>query len=166
VLLAERGRPATPDLDREGGRRGALTSALRVFDADPVAALNVMERYIDAMRRGDRDAAFAHYADDIVGHVPGRSALAGDLYGKAAVVGYIETAVAHAPGGVEVELVDMVASEERVALIVRERLHDGDRVLDMRRANVYRVEDDRIVEISIFEADQYAVDEFLSGGPS
>jgi hypothetical protein len=80
--------------------------------------------------------------------------------------GYIETAVAHAPGGVEVELVDMLASEERVALIVRERLHDGDRVLDMRRANVYRVEDDRIVEISIFDANQYAVDEFLSGGPT
>jgi uncharacterized protein len=125
-----------------------------------------MERYIDAMRRGDRAAAFAHYADDIVGHVPGRSALAGDLYGKDAVVGYIETAVAHAPGGVEIELVDMLASEERVALIVRERLHGGDRVLDMGRANVYRVEGDKIVEISIFESDQYAVDEFLSGGPS
>jgi uncharacterized protein len=114
----------------------------------------------------DRAAAFAHYADDIVGHVPGRSALAGDLYGKDAVVGYIETAVAHAPGGVEIELVDMLASEERVALIVRERLHGGDRVLDMGRANVYRVEGDKIVEISIFESDQYAVDEFLSGGPS
>jgi hypothetical protein len=52
-----------------------------------------------------------------------------------------------------------------VALIVRERTHDGYRVLDMCRANVYRVEGDRIVEISIFEADQYAVDEFLSRGP-
>jgi uncharacterized protein len=143
-----------------------LTPAPRVFDAGVVAARDVMERYIDAMRRGDRAAAFAHYADDIVGHVPGRSALAGDLYGKDAVVGYIETAVAHAPGGVEIELVDMLASEERVALILRERLHDGDRVLDMGRANVYRVEGDKIVEISIFESDQYAVDEFLSGAPS
>ncbi len=143
-----------------------LTPVPWVFDAGVVAARDVMERYIDAMRRGDRAAAFAHYADDIVGHVPGRSALAGDLYGKDAVVGYIETAVAHAPGGVELELVDMLASEERVALIVCERLHDGDRVLDMGRANVYRVEGDKIVEISIFESDQYAVDEFLSGGPS
>jgi uncharacterized protein len=143
-----------------------LTPAPWVFDAGVVAARDVMERYIDAMRRGDRAAAFAHYADDVVGHVPGRSALAGDLYGKDAVVGYIETALAHAPGGVEIELVDMLASEERVALIVRERLHDGDRVLDMGRANVYRVEGDKIVEISIFESDQYAVDEFLSGAPS
>ena len=121
-----------------------------------------MERYVAAMRRGDRAAAFAHYADDIVGHVPGRSALAGDLHGKDALVGYIETAVAHAPDGVEIEVVDMLASEERVALIVR----DWDRVLDMHRANVYRVEGDRIFEISIFEGDQYAVDEFLSRSPS
>lgn len=125
-----------------------------------------MERYVAAMRRGDRAAAFAHYADDIVGHVPGRSALAGDLHGKDALVGYIETAVAHAPDGVEIEVVDMLASEERVALIVREPLRDWDRVLDMHRANVYRVEGDRIVEISIFEGDQYAVDEFLSRSPS
>jgi hypothetical protein len=39
-------------------------------------------------------------------------------------------------------------------------------VLDMGRANVYRVEGDKIVEISIFESDQYAVDEFQSGGLS
>jgi uncharacterized protein len=127
-----------------------------------LAALEVMQRYIDAMRRGDRDAAYAHYADDVVGHVPGRSTWAGDLLGKDAVVGYIEAAVANAPDCVEVELIDTLASEERVALVVRERLRNGDRVLDMRRANVYRVRDGRIVEIWIFEGDQYAVDDFLT----
>jgi hypothetical protein len=35
-------------------------------------------------------------------------------------------------------------------------------VLDIRRANVYRVRDDRIVEIWIFEHDQYAVDEWFA----
>jgi hypothetical protein len=33
--------------------------------------------------------------------------------------------------------------------------------VEIRRANVYRVEDDRIVEVSIFEADQYVVDELI-----
>jgi hypothetical protein len=33
--------------------------------------------------------------------------------------------------------------------------------VEIRRANVYRVKGDRIVEISIFEADQYVVDELL-----
>ena len=55
----------------------------------------------------------------------------------------------------------MLASEERVALIVRERFHTTDGPVDIRRANVYRVRDGRIAEIWIFEGDQYAVDELL-----
>jgi hypothetical protein len=31
-----------------------------------------------------------------------------------------------------------------------------------RRANVYRIQDDKIVEIRIFEADQYAIDTWFS----
>jgi ketosteroid isomerase-like protein len=39
--------------------------------------IEVMRSYLSAMRAGDREAAFEHFADDIVGYVPGRSALAG-----------------------------------------------------------------------------------------
>ena len=56
----------------------------------------------------------------------------------------------------------MLSGKEHVALVVRELFRSGDRELDMRRANVYRVEDDKITEIWIFEGDQYAVDEFLA----
>jgi hypothetical protein len=72
---------------------------------------------------------------------------------------YIETARALSQGrDVELELVDMLASEERVALILRERFHTGDGPVEIGRCNVYRWRDGRIAEISIFEADQYAVD--------
>ena len=57
----------------------------------------------------------------------------------------------------------MLASEERVALLVRERFHRPDGVVEIRRANVYRVAGEQIVEVWIFEADQYAVDELLAG---
>jgi uncharacterized protein len=130
-----------------------------------VSARDVMGSYIGAMRSGDREAAFGHFADDIVGHVPGRSSLAGERRGREAVEGYIRAAVAHAQGNVEVELIDLLVGEEHVALLVRERLESGDRVLDMRRANVYRVRGDKIVEVWIFEGDQYAVDEFLADQP-
>ena len=126
-----------------------------------MGAADVMRTYLDAMRSGNREAAYALLADDVVGHVPGRSPAAGVKRGKAAVVGYITDAVARAHGDVQVELVDMLVGAEHVALVVRERLADGDRVLDMRRANVYRVRDDRITEIWIFEGDQYAVDEWF-----
>jgi ketosteroid isomerase-like protein len=97
----------------------------------------------------------------IVGHIPGRSALAGDVRGRDAIRGYIETVLAGTDRH-EVELIDMLSGKEHVALVVRERFRSGDRELDMRRANVYRVEDDKITEIWIFEGDQYAVDEFLA----
>ena len=48
------------------------------------------------------------------------------------------------------------------ALLVHERLGTGEDALDIWRANVYRIRNDKIVEIRIFEADQYAVDAWFS----
>jgi hypothetical protein len=99
------------------------------------------------------------FADDIVIHIPGRSSFAGDHEGKEAATEYIQAIRDHYPGErIEVELIDMLTSEERVALLVRERFHGDAGTVEIRRANVYRVEDGAIAEISIFEADQYAAD--------
>jgi uncharacterized protein len=123
----------------------------------------VMDRYIDAVRAGDWEAAFRFFADDIVLRVPGRSALAGERRGREAARAYIDAALAKAHGQeVEVELIDMLASDERVALIVRERFARPDGDVEIRRANVYRIAGGQVVEIWIFEADQYAADELFA----
>ena len=80
-----------------------------------MTAAEVMRSYVDAIRAGDRPAAFALFADDVVGHVPGRSAAAGRKEGRAAVVGYIEDAFARSGGHVEVELVDTLVGAEHMA---------------------------------------------------
>jgi hypothetical protein len=49
----------------------------------------------------------------------------------------------------------------RAALLVRERFHGDGAPVEIRRANVYRVTGDEIVEISIFQADQYVIDELV-----
>ena len=59
----------------------------------------------------------------------------------------------------------MLASEERVALIVRERFSRPEGAVEIRRANVYRLLGDRIAEIWIFEANQYEVDELFADPP-
>ena len=129
-----------------------------------VAPLDVIRPYLDAARRGDWDTAFGFFADDIALHIPGRSEFAGEHQGKQVAIDYIRTARARSEGAeVELELIDMLASEERVALLVRERFHRPDGVVEIRRANVYRVAGEQIVEVWIFEADQYAVDELLAG---
>jgi ketosteroid isomerase-like protein len=121
-----------------------------------------MTDYLAAARRGDWDTAFGFFAADIVMHVPGRSPFAGDRQGKDAAVGYITSVRDHYRNGkIELELIDMLVSDERVALVVRERFHGDGPPVEIRRANVYRIQGDAIVEISIFEADQYTVDELV-----
>jgi hypothetical protein len=62
---------------------------------------------------------------------------------------------------VEVGLVDTLSSGERVMLLVRERFAGGDGVVEIGRANVYTVRNGAIVEVWLFESDQYAVDELM-----
>jgi uncharacterized protein len=128
-----------------------------------VSARDVIARYLAAMERGDRDAAVACYADDVVMHVPGRSRWAGERRGREAVLAYLRAAVARADEGIDVELVDVLAGDgDRVALLLRERLRGAGGELLLRRANVYTVRDGHIAEVRIFEHDQYAADAFLA----
>ena len=129
-----------------------------------MAPLDVIRPYLDAARRGDWDTAFRFFADDIALHIPGRSEFAGEHRGKQVAIDYIRTARARSEGAeVELEVLDMLESEERVALLVRERFHRPEGIVEIGRANVYRVSGEQIAEIWIFEADQYAVDELLAG---
>jgi ketosteroid isomerase-like protein len=118
--------------------------------------------YLAAAKRGDWDTAFGYFAEDILLRIPGRSAFAGNPRGKGFAVDYIQAIRDHyRDGEIELELVDMLSSDERVALLVRERFHGDGPTVEIRRANVYRVRSGEIVELSIFEADQYVVDELL-----
>jgi ketosteroid isomerase-like protein len=132
-----------------------------------MSAREVMERYLAAARTLDWDTAFGLFADDLEIHIPGRSPFAGDHRGKQVAIDYI-TAIRERYGeaGIELEVVDTLASEERFMLLVRERFLDGGDTLEIRRANVYRVAGGRIAEISIYEADQYLVDEELTAAVS
>ena len=120
---------------------------------------DLMREYLACARSGDWERGYAFYADDIRFHIPGRSEHAGERRGRDAARAYIEHARAlSGEHEVEVELVDLLASETRVALILAERFHTADGPVEIRRCNVYCWEDDQIAEIWIFEADQYAVD--------
>ena len=52
----------------------------------------------------------------------------------------------------------MLAIEERVTLIVREVFHLPSGDVEIGRSNVYRVQDGKITEIWVYEANQYEVD--------
>jgi ketosteroid isomerase-like protein len=127
-----------------------------------MSASDVMESYVAAARRGDFDAAFGHFADDIVFRIPGRNAFAGEHRGREAAMGYIDHARALSrEREVTVDVIDALVSEERFALVVVERFHRDGEVVEIRRCNVYRVAGPEIVEVWIFEGDQHAVDALM-----
>jgi len=125
--------------------------------------LEVIDAYRAAAQRGDWDTAFAFFAPDLRFRIPGRSPFAGEHRGREAAMRYIERARAlSSEHDVEVEVIDTLVSAERVALVVREWLHLKTGTVEINRANVYRIVGGQIVEVSIYEADQYAVDALFS----
>ena len=128
-----------------------------------MSAAQVMQRYRDAASRGDFDAAFGMFSEDIVFRIPGSSDWAGEHRGRDAAMAYIDHARAIGTG-VSVQVIDQLVSDQRFCLLVEERFHrDGAEDVVIRRANVYRVRGDEIAEVWIFEADQAEVDALLAG---
>ena len=126
--------------------------------------LQLMRRFTDAARRGDWDTGLAFLAEDIVVHVPDGSDPAGERVGKAAVRNHVEMAIAQAHGGtMQVELFERLACDECVALRVKERFCSQTGIVEIHRCNLYRVRAGEIVEVWIFEADQYEVDALFRG---
>lgn len=122
----------------------------------------VLAAYGAAWADGDPQRAWSFYADDVVMRLPGRGRLAGTQVGRDAVIATIEALLARTgDGSADVEVLDRLVSADRVALVVKEVVARGDEHLELRRVNIYRVRDDQITEIDIFEADQYDVDEFF-----
>lgn len=133
--------------------------SLDTIAAPAGSAIEVMTEYLAAAKRGDWEAAYSYFAEDMVVHIPGESRFAGEHHGREAAIEYIQTIRSHfMNGGIELEVIDMLVSSDRVALLVRERFYGDGPPVTIRRANVYRVRGGEIVDIAIFEADQYFVD--------
>lgn len=122
----------------------------------------MLSAYAAEWARGDPEAAFRFYAPDVTMRLPGRGTLAGLHEGRDAVIAAINALLARTDGiPVEVEVIDRLVSPTRVAMLLREACSRGDDHLELRRVNLYRVEDGLITAIDVFEADQYDVDDFF-----
>ena len=125
--------------------------------------IDLMRRYSQAMQAGEAATALPFYAEDLVLHVPGRSSHAGTFHGQDAVLAYYTRVFRETDGGPEVLAVDdILASDDRAAILVRWRLRRGDRSIDVDRVVIYRIVAERIAEIWVRDFDQYAYDEFFA----
>lgn len=117
----------------------------------------VVRDYIDALERGDLDAVGSMLADDVVFHMGGKNPMSGEQRGADKAVAMLRGILDRMGGKVEVDLHDMLASDEHVVALVRRNIAG----VDARAAVVYHVRDGKITEVWPHEADQYAIDEAL-----
>jgi ketosteroid isomerase-like protein len=119
--------------------------------------LDLVRRVYAAYLPGERDVMAALISSDIRWHNSGFDANAGDLAGLDEVFGYL-----FADNHLEdyrLEVVDMLASEERVAVIARTSGRRGDRAIVNDFVQVLRIEDGRIAEVWNYNWDQRALAE-------
>ena len=108
---------------------------------------------------GEQGPAGALLAEDVVWHVPGRSAIAGDHRGREEVLRYFANRreLAHATFRIAVHAV--LADDERTVILAGgEVVRDGE-TREWETAAVFRVADGKIAECWVFPYDQYRFDE-------
>ena len=129
--------------------------------ATTMGTKEVIDRYVEAWKRGDVGAIVDCYHDDFTIHYFGKSPLAGDHVGKAAALSALGKASA-LTGRKLVEVHDVLATDSHAVILAKERFDHGNKTLDVTRVFVYHVMDGRLAEAWCYDDDQRAVDEFWS----
>ena len=115
-----------------------------------------------AFAKGDMQAVGALLAADICWHMPGHSPLAGTYRGPGQVFKYLATIASLTAGTYRVQVRDVLASEDHVAVLVREIGQRGDARLDADEVHMWRMTDGRAAEFWPYRQDSEAVDRFWS----
>ncbi len=121
---------------------------------------DLMRTGYEAFSKGDLDTVSKLFAPDIVWHVPGRSTIAGSYRGRDEVFGLFGTLVQGTGGTFKVEIHDVLATDDHVAVLVTESGERDGRRLESNAVHVWHVENGLSKEFWECPVDIYAVDEF------
>jgi ketosteroid isomerase-like protein len=113
----------------------------------------------EARARRDDVALEDLLADDVVWHVPGRSAIAGTYRGKAEVMSYVQRRRSLTDGTFDITVDDVLANDRHGLVIATGRAVRESRVAEWRAHGLYRFEGGKIAECRVLPEDQEAFDE-------
>lgn len=133
---------------------GALSAAVRVDRASRLR--DVYTRFA----AGDVGPMLAFLAEDVVYHLPGRHLGGGTLRGRDAMLGRMAEAAATCEAPPRIELLAVAGTDGFVTSYERFVARRRGRVLDQEVCVVWRIADDRCVEIWSHFGDQDACDAF------
>lgn len=109
---------------------------------------------------GDVQRAASYWTPDCIHHYPGRSPLAGSHEGIESALAFAGRMFELTHGGIEMEILDIGASDAYSYALVRTVYRLGERVLEMPFVNVSRIVDGKIAEFWTYPDDQNSIDEF------
>jgi ketosteroid isomerase-like protein len=116
----------------------------------------------DAFAKGDLAALRELLREDVVWHVPGHSAIAGDYEGIDTVLAFFGRTMEISGGSFRAEPLTLLADEAWGAAPVAITAHRGDRHLDVMNVQTARWRDGRVAEFWDTATDPDAIERFFA----
>jgi ketosteroid isomerase-like protein len=120
----------------------------------------LIRRGYAAFSSGDMATLTELFAEDAVWHAPGSSPLSGPKEGRDSIFAFFGETMSLTGGTFKVTLDDVVAGEEHTVALHHTHGERNGKVLDAKSANVFRIVDGKVVEVSEYSDAGTAGDEF------
>jgi ketosteroid isomerase-like protein len=120
----------------------------------------VVRRLFAAFERKDAFALRGFFADEAVWHVGGSSRLAGAYRGRREIVRFLGSLPRLTEGTYTSRLIDVLASDERAAVLYRATGRREGRELDIDQVLLFTLRDGIVSEVLALPSDQPAFDAF------
>ena len=122
--------------------------------------LELVRSVYGAYVTGDREAVTRAFHPDVTWHNSGTDPTSGTYQGVEAVLGYLMSED-HADD-YKLDVLDMLASPERVAVVARTSGRRGERTIQNDFVQLVQIRAGRIVEVRNYNWDQRALAEFMA----
>jgi uncharacterized protein len=125
-------------------------------------SVELIRRGHEAFLAGDMETVAALFAENLVWHDAGRSAISGDKHGRAAVMEHIQRLGELTDGTFSFELHDVVGNDTHVVVLATILGRRNGKDLRANHVGVWHMEGAQTVEYWSNFVDQYAADDFWS----
>jgi ketosteroid isomerase-like protein len=122
----------------------------------------MLRQEYEARARRDDQSLRDVFSDEIIWHVPGRSAISGEYRGKDQVMEYVRRRRELADDTFEITVDDVLANDRHGLVIASGKATRRGKVFEWRAHGLYRFEGGRITECWVLPEDQRQFDEIWS----
>jgi ketosteroid isomerase-like protein len=119
----------------------------------------LLRREYEARANRDDETLAQLLHEEVIWHVPGRSAVAGEYRGIDQVLAYTRRRRELAEGTFFITVDDILANDEHGLVIATGKATRAGETFEWRAHGLYRFRDGRIAECRVLPEDQYAFDE-------